>query len=68
MREVGLLSLVHHPSVLRLLGQGFWKHPSGAVYPFIVMEWIEGRPLYEWCYAPALETRRKPSPTSDQPE
>jgi serine/threonine protein kinase len=48
MREVGLLSLVHHPSVPRLLGQGFWKHPSGVVYPFIVMEWIEGTPLYEW--------------------
>jgi hypothetical protein len=31
MREVGLLSLVHHPSVPRLLGQGFWKHPSGGV-------------------------------------
>jgi hypothetical protein len=31
MREVALLSLIHHPSVPRLRGQGFWKHPSGTV-------------------------------------
>lgn len=48
MREVGLLSLVHHPSIPRLLGHGFWQHPSGAFFPFIVMEWVEGTPLYEW--------------------
>lgn len=58
MREVGLLSLVHHPSVPRLLGQGFWKHPSGAVYPFIVMEWIEGTPLYEWAREHAPSSRQ----------
>jgi serine/threonine protein kinase len=48
MREVGLLSLVHHPCVPRLLGHGFWRHPSGAFFPFVVMEWVEGTPLYEW--------------------
>jgi len=48
MREVGLLSLVHHPSIPRLPGHGFWQHPSGAFFPFIVMEWVEGTPLYEW--------------------
>ncbi|KFE61960.1 serine/threonine protein kinase [Hyalangium minutum] len=48
MREVGLLSLVHHPSTPRLLGHGFWQHPSGAFFPFIVMQWVEGTPLYEW--------------------
>ena len=58
MREVGLLSLVHHPSVPRLLGQGFWKHPSGVVYPFIVMEWIEGTPLYEWAREHAPSSRQ----------
>jgi hypothetical protein len=48
MREVALLSLIHHPSVPRLLGHGFWRHPSGTVFPFVVMQWVEGLPLYEW--------------------
>ncbi len=48
MREVGLLSLVHHPSIPRLLGHGFWQDPSGMSFPFIVMEWVEGPSLYEW--------------------
>src|SRR5215213_4701649 len=34
LREVALLSLIHHPSVPRLWGQGFWKHPAGMVFPF----------------------------------
>ena len=58
MREVGLLSLVHHPSVPRLLGQGFWKHHSGESYPFIAMEWIEGMPLYEWARVHAPSSRQ----------
>ncbi|KFE63730.1 serine/threonine-protein kinase [Hyalangium minutum] len=48
MREVGLLSLVHHPSIPRLLGHGFWRHPSGTFFPYIIMEWIQGTPLYTW--------------------
>ncbi len=58
MREVGLLSLIHHPSVPRLLGHGFWRHPAGTVLPFIVMEWVEGTPLYDWA--------REHHPTSRQ--
>jgi len=38
----------HHPSIPRLLGHGFWQHPSGTFFPFVVMEWVEGTPLYEW--------------------
>jgi serine/threonine protein kinase len=48
MREVGLLSLLQHPSIPRLLGHGFWEHSSGMFFPFVVMEWIEGMSLYEW--------------------
>jgi len=48
MREVALLALIHHPSVPRLLGHGFWRRPQGLFFPFIVMEWVEGTPLYEW--------------------
>ncbi len=47
-REVELLSRIEHPSVPRLLGQGEWKHPDGTLYPYLVMEWVEGVPLYEW--------------------
>ena len=58
MREVALLSLLHHPSVPRLLGHGFRKDAWGAVFPFIVMEWIEGLPLYEWAREQHPSNRR----------
>jgi serine/threonine protein kinase len=48
MREVALLALVQHSNVPRLLGHGFWRRPDGLFFSFIVMEWIEGTPLYEW--------------------
>ena len=57
-REVKLLSLVHHPSVPRLVDQGTWRPEGGAPHPFFVMEWIEGEPLYAWA-------QRQP-PTSQQ--
>lgn len=44
-----------HPSVPRLLDTGVWQSPEGGVHPFIVMEWVEGEPLYEWA------ARRNPS-------
>jgi hypothetical protein len=46
-REVELLSFMRHPSVPRLWDHGEWLHPSGVPYPFLVMDWIEGAPLYE---------------------
>src|SRR5262245_3279136 len=58
MREVGLLSLLRHPSIPRLLGQGFRQDGAGMFFPFIVMEWIEGPTLYEWA--------REQVPTSRQ--
>ncbi len=48
LREVTLLSRVHHPSVPHLLDHGQWQAPGGAVHPFIVMAWVEGLALYEW--------------------
>jgi serine/threonine protein kinase len=47
-REAELLARIQHPSVPRLLGRGEWRHPEGAVYPYLAMEWVEGVPLYEW--------------------
>lgn len=39
-REIELLTQIHHPNVVRLLGSG-----SEAGYQFLVMEWIEGETL-----------------------
>jgi serine/threonine protein kinase len=54
-REVELLSRIRHPSVPRLLGSGVWRAPGGHAHPFLVMEWIDGVPLYTWA------SRRNPS-------
>jgi serine/threonine protein kinase len=47
-REVELLSRIRHPSVPRLLDAGKWSDGLGRAHPFLVMEWMEGVPLYEW--------------------
>ncbi|MBN1204174.1 MAG: protein kinase, partial [Myxococcaceae bacterium] len=57
-REVELLSCVRHPSVPRLWEHGEWQHPGGARYPFLVMDWVQGSPLYDWA--------RQHNPSSQQ--
>jgi serine/threonine protein kinase len=47
-REAELLSRLRHPSIPRLLDRGGVKPFSGAEYPFLVMEWVEGTQLYAW--------------------
>jgi serine/threonine protein kinase len=47
-REVELLFRMRHPSIPRLWDSGQWRHPSGALYPFVIMEWVDGLPLYDW--------------------
>jgi serine/threonine protein kinase len=47
-REVGLLSRSHHPHIPQLIDHGEWKPPSGTLHPYLVMEWIDGVPLYDW--------------------
>jgi serine/threonine protein kinase len=54
-REAELLSRIRHPSVPRLLDWGQWRAPSGSSHPFVVMEWLDAEPLYEWA------ARRNPS-------
>ena len=46
-REKELLSRVNHPHVPRLEGHGVWQHPSGN-FPYLVMQWVAGVPLYQW--------------------
>jgi serine/threonine protein kinase len=58
VREAELLSRLRHPSIPRLWDSGSWLHPAGSSHPFLVMDWIEGTPLYEWA--------RKHPPSSQQ--
>jgi serine/threonine protein kinase len=46
-REAHLLRRIHCAYVPGVQDQGVWEHPSGA-YPYLVMEWIDGEPLYTW--------------------
>ncbi|WP_224370272.1 serine/threonine protein kinase [Hyalangium versicolor] len=47
-REVELLSRLRHPNIPKLHDRGWWKHTDTLNYPYIVMDWVEGTPLYEW--------------------
>ncbi len=47
-REAELLSRLRNGSIPRLWEGGEWQHPGGDVFPYVVMEWIEGLPLYAW--------------------
>ncbi|SEU31921.1 serine/threonine protein kinase [Stigmatella erecta] len=47
-REVELLRRVRHEGVPGLRDWGEWKVKGGGVFPYVVMEWVEGVPLYEW--------------------
>jgi hypothetical protein len=46
-REVALLSRLRHPNIPALRAHGQWKDTEGT-YPYLVMQWIEGVPLYDW--------------------
>jgi hypothetical protein len=46
-REAALLSRLDDPNIPRLLEHGRWQQGERA-WPYLVMEWVEGTPLYEW--------------------
>ncbi|MBN1210177.1 MAG: serine/threonine protein kinase [Myxococcaceae bacterium] len=46
--EVELLARIHHPNVPRLHDHGEWAGPGGALFPFLVLDWVDGLPLYAW--------------------
>jgi hypothetical protein len=46
-REAELLARIHHRNVPRFYGAGLWECDLG-VFPYVVMEWVEGVGLYEW--------------------
>ncbi len=47
-REVELLSRIRHSRVPRLHDHGWWIDASGVAFPYLVMDRIDGVPLYEW--------------------
>ncbi len=47
-REAQMLSRLSHPGIPRLLDSGSLLPPSGFEHPFLVMQWVEGTPLYAW--------------------
>jgi serine/threonine protein kinase len=47
-REAEMLSRIDHPHVPRLVDRGTWQSPWGCEYPYLVMQWVEGVPLYRW--------------------
>jgi len=53
-REAELLRRIASPHVPRFHEHGVWEHPAGA-FPYVVMEMVEGEPLYEWA------SRRNPT-------
>ncbi|SEM86650.1 Serine/threonine protein kinase [Stigmatella aurantiaca] len=58
-REAEVLSRIGHPSVPRLLAQGQWKAGRWRVpHPYLVMEWVEGTPLYPWAWVQSPSSRQ----------
>jgi len=57
-RELWLLSHIHHSSVPRLEGSGWWTSPRGDDYPYIVMEWVPGTSLYARAAPQSLTLRQ----------
>ncbi|MFL5349473.1 MAG: serine/threonine protein kinase [Hyalangium sp.] len=47
-REVELLQRGVHASIPRFEDRGEWTASDGRLFPYIVMEWVQGRLLYEW--------------------
>ena len=47
-REAQALSRLSDPSIPRLLHGEFWRTADGAAHPFLVTEWVDGTPLYDW--------------------
>jgi serine/threonine protein kinase len=56
--EAELLSRIDHPNVPRLIDRGLWRSPWGSEYPYLVMQWVEGMPLYRWAAERALTSRQ----------
>jgi serine/threonine protein kinase len=57
-REAELLSRIHHPAVPRLRDHGQWRPRESVSFAWLVMDWVEGMPLYEWAEAQRPSSRQ----------
>ncbi|MDC0711012.1 serine/threonine-protein kinase [Stigmatella sp. ncwal1] len=57
-REGELLMRLRTPHVPRLHDRGWWME-RGTPFPYVVMEWVEGEPLYEWGAKHGLTSRQE---------
>lgn len=57
-REARLLTLIESPHVPKLHDRGSWTGPDGTVFPYLVMDYIEGTPLYEYAGRRQLTSRQ----------
>jgi serine/threonine protein kinase len=48
LREGDVLSRFRHPSIPLLLHRDWWIAGPHAAHPYLVLEWIRGRPMYQW--------------------
>jgi hypothetical protein len=53
-READLLSRCRSPHLPRLLDKGEWRAPGGQRHPYLVMQWVDGAPLYLWAQRKGL--------------
>jgi len=57
-READLLSRIRHPHVPGLRDRGVWQGSQRGWYPYIVMQWVQGLPLYDWAKLRGLTSRQ----------
>ncbi|WP_037583386.1 serine/threonine-protein kinase [Stigmatella aurantiaca] len=58
-REAEVLSRLRHPGIPRLFDRGEWVGgPWRVAYPYLVMDWVQGRPLYGWARAQTLSSHQ----------
>jgi serine/threonine protein kinase len=56
-REIGILSLLDNPCVVRYVGSDFWPDPANG-HPYIVMEFVPGDTLRTFAYTQNPSARK----------
>lgn len=56
--EAEMLARVRHGYVPRLRDSGRWTGAGGAVFPYLVMQWVEGEPLFQWAERNTITSRQ----------
>jgi hypothetical protein len=57
-REGELLWRIRHPHVPGLRDRGVWHDSQRRGYPYLVMQWVEGLPLYDWARLRGFTSRQ----------